>query len=416
MLFIIIFCLLGGVILASKTNKVNVSEYCYRKALSLIDYCGDIRKGGGTYSKNFSPNNIRRIYISAEGCAVMYHLTMGGKKIKTVSFEPELVMKARESVGYKPALIALKADRICASIEEIVFCLNDRAGLGMDGMDGDFSILLAGSQLGTDLNALKRRYSRLTSVIMADCTISEFLRGTEDFNASDKLLKDSDFVKGCSNIQDTGNEDWYKKYGSSAQYYTLDANGSPLNNHFKLLIDKIEKAKRESAIKEFVGSSEDEDTNKIERLYNQAVIMINAWNYLCQGYTDGMLFGKYLSDMKEVRLSLYKGIEANDCKYIRVIDEDGNNEEKLTKFVNVMRDKLESKAECVARCISEVCVGVGGTELKQLLCERRISVESISVRSNTLKSGVFSKYCRSGSSIRDSVQGLCDIISIGCFK
>lgn len=402
--------------MTSKAKGVN--EYCYRKALSLIDYCGDIRRGGGSYSKNFSPNNIRRIYISAEGCAVMYHLTMGGKKIKTVSFEPELVMKARESEGYKPALIALKADRICASIEEIVFCLEDKNNLGMYGADGDFSILLSGSQLGTDLNALKRRYSRLTSVIMANCTISEFLSGTEDYNASDKLLKDSEFVKGCSSIQDTGNDEWYKKYGSSAQYYTLDANGSPLNNHFKLLIDKIEKTKRENAIKEFSGSSEDEGSNKVERLYNQAVIMINAWNYLCQGYTDGMLFGKYLSEseMKEVRLSLYKGIEAKECKYIRVINEDGDNEEKLTKFVNVMRDKLENRAECVARCISEVCVGVGSTELKQLLCESRISVEGISVRSNTLKSGVFSKYCKSGSSIRDSIQGLCDIISIGCIK
>lgn len=225
----------------------------YDMTLPLIDYCGDIRGNHEGYSQKYSPNNIRRLYISPDGAMVMYHVNVGKGKRKAISFNSEVVQECSSMPDYKPIIHVLSSDRVCASVEDVVICTGSNNGAVLDMREMDFSGLIKSYKgRGSDIKQqIMNRYKRLNSFIIYTGTITSFLNNTRDVDSADRVLTDSKFVSSSCQIELFHNKDWYKNYGFSAKFYALDRQGSPLNNHFIKVAEVITKREEESGYEAF---------------------------------------------------------------------------------------------------------------------------------------------------------------------
>lgn len=225
----------------------------YDMTLPLIDYCGDIRGNHEGYSQKYSPNNIRRLYISPDGAMVMYHVNVGKGKRKAISFNSEVVQECSSMPDYKPIIHVLSSDRVCASVEDVVICTGSNNGAVLDMREMDFSGLIKSYKGGgSDIKQqIMNRYKRLNSFIIYTGTITSFLNNTRDVDSADRVLTDSKFVSSSCQIELFHNKDWYKNYGFSAKFYVLDRQGSPLNNHFIKVAEVITKREEESGYEAF---------------------------------------------------------------------------------------------------------------------------------------------------------------------
>ena len=225
----------------------------YDMTLPLIDYCGDIRGNHEGYSQKYSPNNIRRLYISPDGAMVMYHVNVGKGKRKAISFNSEVVQECSSMPDYKPIIHVLSSDRVCASVEDVIICTGSNNGAVLDMREMDFSGLIKSYKGGgSDIKQqIMNRYKRLNSFIIYTGTITSFLNNTRDVDSADRVLTDSKFVSSSCQIELFHNKDWYKNYGFSAKFYALDRQGSPLNNHFIKVAEVITKREEESGYEAF---------------------------------------------------------------------------------------------------------------------------------------------------------------------
>lgn len=214
-------------------------SYAYDIVVDLIDYCGDVRRNNArkdqapTYSPDFSPNNIRRIVLSAEGVYLTLHVPYKGRKTFSKSLSSVSLGKGMMSEGYKPMIWAL-ADRVCSSIEEIIICVNSESGLSLSS-ELNFDGLLSRHHYKGDIKSnIMQRFKRLAYFTVLNCTINELLSDKEVRGLSNdpyNLVSDTNFARShimnCTQMH----EDWYKYYGS-ASVYDLDRKGSRLNTHF----------------------------------------------------------------------------------------------------------------------------------------------------------------------------------------
>lgn len=176
-------------------------SYLYDMVLPLVDYCGDIKGKRQTYSQYYSPNNIRRLYLSPDGAMVMYHVNAGKGLRKTVSFNGGMVQQCEMCADYVPMLYVLSADRVCASIEEVVICQRGDNGAVLDQREMDFMGLVKSYKgSGSDLkDTIMNRYKRLHSFMVYSGSIKEFLASTGSYDSALRVLTDSEFVqRGCS--------------------------------------------------------------------------------------------------------------------------------------------------------------------------------------------------------------------------
>ena len=236
----------------AKTN----GSFIYDKILPLIDYCGDIAKGGNAenkiYNQSFSPNNIRRLIISPDGVMVYYHIpTKHNSVLKQVPLPEQMVAHCQYLEDYKPMTAILYAERICASIEEvIVIPRSNTGGTYLTSKEIDFSSLLVRyNGTGSLEENIKSRYKRLYAyTIYENGTYSDFIANMRKVKDSPTtLISTLDFMQG-SRVQYIHKDDWYLGYGSAAKYYELDAVNGKLNTHFNAVKAKIEKDKKSKAI------------------------------------------------------------------------------------------------------------------------------------------------------------------------
>ena len=221
-------------------------SYLYDRVLPLVDYNGDIRRGDGTYSNTFSPNNIKRLIISPERVDVFYHIAVKGRLSSSVMLNPEVVRQVTSRDDYKPVMSVLYADRICASIEEIIILSK---GNCFSNQDMDFQSMIKGyTRVSGDIREMiKQRYKRFRAFCVIDMSYNEFINAVKN-SGKFECICDLDFVKNGNIVSFNTDADWYKNYGSTGQFYILDRAGSPLNNHFKELIEKHEKSAKDDAI------------------------------------------------------------------------------------------------------------------------------------------------------------------------
>lgn len=229
-------------------GNVLKGDYFYNQILPLIDYSGDIRGGRTNYSPDFSPNNIRTLIISPERVIVRYHIAVKGRKTQGINLNPQFVARCTMLEDYKPAMSVLYADRICASIEEIVV-VNTNGVFSSSELDFNNMIKNYGKVSGDVKELIMQRYKRFRAfVVVNDCNCQQFLDGVKASEPTDCLFE-SQFVQEHGRVvRFNEKEDWYKGYGSAASFYLPDRDGGALNTHFKSLIEKYEAEKKNKAL------------------------------------------------------------------------------------------------------------------------------------------------------------------------
>lgn len=258
-------------------------SYLYDKVLTLIDYCGDVRSGKTKYNTYYSPNNIRRLYICPDGAMVRYHINAKTGLEKRVSFPPNKFQETQMCQDYKPMLHALSADRVCASVEEVVVCSESTSGVSLDTRELDFQGLVKSYKGGNNGNikaTISNRYKRLVAFIVFNGTLNEFVARTKDYNGSTKLLVDCEWVRQTCNIEGFTYKDWYKRWGSAGKFYELDRDDSPLNKHFKSIVEKKKSEEESEKIDTFQKERVATVSKEFDKKFEQSLQLIRGYTRL----------------------------------------------------------------------------------------------------------------------------------------
>lgn len=232
-------------------------DYCFNLINTLIDYKGDVARnskrndGQILYSPDFSPNNIRRLILSADGAKIDFHISVDGRLSKVKAFSDMERMNLNKCLlmqDYKPMIWAL-ADRVCSSIEEVIICVKNSTGADL-GRELNFEGLLR-NRISSNADVrqeIAKRYKRLAYFTIVNCDINTLVKSTEVMacNNSTKLISETEFVKSCGSVTKF-KSDWYNFYGHTSAY-SLDNAGSPLNEHFKKVKVDIEETKKKLAV------------------------------------------------------------------------------------------------------------------------------------------------------------------------
>lgn len=212
----------------------------YDMAFPIVDYSGDVNKGSGQYHEMYSPNNLKKLFIAPDMVAGLYHIAVGGKRTKVVRIPMELYMACSQMIGYVPIVQILAGDRVCSSIEEIVFmCAADGTPLSM--ADGDVQSLIKGfsGRGGADgVDSMKRRFVRLRVISVSSMRSSEL----DIIRVADRNLL-CEMGLTTNDIWIHSESDWYRHYGSPAAaktYPAMDGADGILTRHFKTLISRYE--------------------------------------------------------------------------------------------------------------------------------------------------------------------------------
>lgn len=271
----------------------------------LIDYCGDIKKIGrdnlrkksvvndvtsaikDRYSPTFSPNNIRKIVFSPNKTIVYYHIPVTSANLykKTYKYNSEKYCRVSNKEDYIP-LIDTIINPVCASVEEVIYCALDNDGR-FPLIDTEFmrSNLVKGVNGGKDeLEKIKIRFKRLHSITVLKCTVDQFEQALESTGKipkngnipSNMILTNVPNIKELvvkdksSYIRHEDNADkWILNYGSSAQVYKMDENGSELNLHFKQVkekyLEKKEQSKKDAVKAEFEAKKKEAQSEADEK-------------------------------------------------------------------------------------------------------------------------------------------------------
>ena len=232
-------------------------DYCFNLVNSLIDYKGDVARNGKRgdgqiiYSPDFSPNNIRRLILSADGVRIDFHVSVDGRLSKVKPFSDTDKRNLNQCLmlpDYKPMIWAL-ADRVCSSIEEVIICTQNSTCADLS-RELNFEGLLRNRVGNTSdvKQAVSSRYKRLAYFTIVNCDIITLVKNTEvaSCNSPFKMISETEFVKSCASITKF-KEDWYNYYGHTSAY-SLDDRGSRLNEHFKKIRADIEDSKKKSAV------------------------------------------------------------------------------------------------------------------------------------------------------------------------
>jgi hypothetical protein len=273
-----------GVNIMSKEVEQDFSRYCYDIALSAIQYSDD--------SMKWSPNNIRRLIISADGVVVQLHT---GTKLMQKPFDKEKASKCFVSENYKPMVSAL-TDRVCSSIEEIIYCTGSINGLKMNQKELDLRSIIVSHKVSnnddTVKDAIMTRFKRLRSLIITSQTLSGYM-----LSQSEKLYNhtyqsaDSEEVKRVSQVIDMHKDDWYLGYFLRGKDYSLDKEGGHLYTLLHKVETEITEAKRISEIadskKKHLGETlqkaENARNNVLKVLvpYRNIAMLMNKSDLLC---------------------------------------------------------------------------------------------------------------------------------------
>lgn len=225
----------------------------YNLAFSVIDYCNDISKGNGHYSEYFSPNNIRRLIISPDEVVSEFYITVpgvGSKKSRRISS-----MQLRElsmMPDYQPIVQVLSTDRVCSSIEEIVFLpMSNDGRFPLSPIEYNIASLIKGYTGGRMdcFDAVKKRFVRLRYITVVNATMNQFQsleRTRKDMVAEHPALT------GRVNVTTVHDEsDWYHHWGSPAaakSYPSMDGVGGHLHKFFSEQIEAVDKRLKKSAV------------------------------------------------------------------------------------------------------------------------------------------------------------------------
>lgn len=213
------------------------------KIRKLIDYCGDSERAPGSYSPNYSPNNIRRIVISPNGVFVVYHksnASTGNRTYNYVEFAERDLYQEEDNPKYKPIFDLLAEPHVCASLEEIVVLRQSLSGnvhqnflneIQLGGMVKSFK-----GEGGDLKEKITRRFVRLRYYSVLDVNFKAFLVmfktavQNKDIAKYPFFSEIPDFRSKCQSTI-LGGEDYWKYNGCNIRY----AFDTVLRAHFEAI-------------------------------------------------------------------------------------------------------------------------------------------------------------------------------------
>lgn len=253
----------------------------------LIDYCGDIRNNSdslrsATYSKDYSPNNIKTVVISTEGVLVRLHRPYIGSlnkgclrlsnRVIYYQFTPLRLFKpdsnGQPELG-KSILEMLVKPLVCASVEEIVFLTGVANEVSIQFVDlmrsHDFNIeklTLGYKKSGNIHDDIKNRFGRLREIAQVNLNffslINTYRVNREVIEKSNFLL---DSMRSLVITSEKYNEDWYNGINLQLGTYFMD---SELKNYFDGIRIKYTKEDKLEKIKEAESKKYSKDIQELD--------------------------------------------------------------------------------------------------------------------------------------------------------
>jgi len=397
-------------------------KYIYNMAFGVVDYCKDIEKNR-SYNEYFSPNNIRRLIISPDTIQSVFYIGVPNVGMKKIINIPAGMLNQVENLeDYIPIVQIISTERICSSIEEIVFVTYSNDGrVCLGGKEYAFESLIRNfnNKSGDLLDTIKKRYVRLRDIILFRGSFNQY-KQLEQANDRKKLIADWDGIAKCSEIRYIHTEpDWYTSWGSPAAaktYPMMDGVNGHLYNHFLKYIGYLKRQDEASALeafkKERYGSLAEEFKKEFDKFSKLLKVSAKLQKYIkTYGFVDDLQLVWKAYALPQ----LYKCDLLGD--YPKQIDMQGGNEgdlyRKNKEIVHTsMSELIHNMSVNYINMLKTMCLHYPST-CRVILKDRNNAV----ITPNELRSDVslLERYmgCTfEGNNARDSTINICWFVSL----
>lgn len=412
----------------TKNETSSGGKYCYDVVLDAIQYSND--------SKDWSPNNIRRLILSPDGVAVQLHTG------RSLIQKPFNIIKAGSCFSdekYKPMITTL-VNRICSSVEEIVFCTASSNGLYLPQSELELrSILASTKSTYTEADLLRNisaRFVRLRGILIFNCTIVGFLQKYGNF-LPDHLFQlcDTESVRSEAKIIDVHKDDWYKRYFLRPKDYLFDKENGALYKTLHRVEDTIEKSKREKQIsenkskflKDYVDKikSSELKTLRVLRAYKDIASIVMKCSITCicsDSFKNDRLASSVLSIISKYSFNDTEGVLSKEfsdlvTKYGAKISKEksGDTKEGLTVLIMNLDAMFLDLYVSICDNFLDIIILNGSkypimTKIKLSQYDRVIYIPP-QLTDKAKLANEFFKSPLEGSSIKDSLANICCLIS-----
>lgn len=224
-------------------ERFNALRDAINKKVSIVDK-------SNTVIDNWSPNNVRRVIVSPSFALIQYFVT-GGKYRSLFDvvdmqkeFTKDMDTLSNNPSMYVPLLKSLVVDRVCSSVEEIVFCV-DSYPESMLRLDANLDSLKS-----PDIE-ISNRFVRLAHMYLTSLPIKVLSEVAKKYKDSSELMYDGLVSESGDSIilskVTLHKSDWWSNTSLRPKYYLMD-NGV-LADYFSKLKLKMEKDKVDSDLK-----------------------------------------------------------------------------------------------------------------------------------------------------------------------
>lgn len=259
-------------------DNIKAGEYCYNLVISKFTEGVNLDNSSNNFVTGWSPNNLRRIFISPDGVILQYFTTSGAKVNRLV--QPVLFKDDRKCMEcfydekYKPIVSMLVGKRICSSLEEIIYLTASVHGRQLPERELMLQELVERSKVQSNeaelLKNISDRFVRLRALIFLNITMKE-LTSLQQFSSNIKngafMFADDEYFRGTAvKIYDLHKNDWWKHTRLRPQYYSLDAEGTSLTSYFEKVREIKSSEEKENKLSSIKEKAAEEKLNKYENL------------------------------------------------------------------------------------------------------------------------------------------------------
>ena len=259
-------------------DNVKAGEYCYNLVMSKFTEGVHLDNSSNNFVEGWSPNNLRRIFISPDGVILQYFTTSGAKinrLVQPVLFKDDRrCMECFYDEKYKPIVSMLVGKRICSSLEEIIYLTASAHGRQLPERELRLQELVERSKVQSNeeelLKNISDRFVRLRALIFLNITMQE-LTSLQQFSSNIKngafMFADDEYFRGTAvKIYDLHKNDWWKHTRLRPQYYGLDAEGTSLTSYFERVREIKSSEEKENKLSNIKEKAAEDKLNKYENL------------------------------------------------------------------------------------------------------------------------------------------------------
>jgi hypothetical protein len=311
-------------------NRFEVLEKEINKGIKVDEKSNEV-------ISNWSPNNVRRIVIGSNVAVVQYFVT-GGRYSRLVeivgmqaALQKDILKISQEGGKLKSILAVLTTGRVCSSVEEIVFSLEDYPEQ-MLRVDTDLTTL------ASTLDSLGSRFPRLRHISATPLSVKDIVDSglLQETREGGKLLLDALKVKKVpvKTIEEPHTTDWWKGTSLRPRYYTMD--GQRLTDYFDKVKESLGKVDKQETLKKL---SEAKSILALERASQGLMQITGLISSMVKTANDVCENSSIVSKSEWSSVLTYRSMGQGIKKYI------GMNEETVESFNKIDIQSIIDLAE-----------------------------------------------------------------------